>query len=301
MTFAGKLADSFRETGAIDTLVERRMHPSARFSLLDDMLVSRGDRSDWDLLHELHYKAEKPPLGAKYWKTTLHGETIGVLVTGLPRGLLKERHKAFPRLKPKSGDSKLVNTQRYNFINANFRVIGRFVFDTMYRGIGCGYRMMNLVARMENATFMEIQSSMSKFNHFGVKAGFRFVEPMNSNIYDKGVKLLRENFESNPQDYEALVMELEAKTGVAHDRVRQNCQSFYFKNSANERTGDMRFGNVSRLDTLSDRLLIRKLHQIILISPMYGVYKCPDKGRTLPDVLPLTAFDQQAPNEPLKL
>src|SRR5690606_18742294 len=111
----------------------------------------------WDLLHDLHYKAEKLPVGPRFWRLDLHGETIGVLVTGSPKGMLRERHIVFPNLKPGAGETKLTNTNRYLYINANFRVISRFVIDTMYRGIGAGYRMMNLVSRMEGNTFMEIQ------------------------------------------------------------------------------------------------------------------------------------------------
>ena len=294
-----KPVDGFRESGVSDLAVTRLTAVSDRFSLLNDMIVSRGTRADWDLLHELHYKAEGTPLGPKFWKTTLHGETIGVLVTGLSKGLCKERHVAFPKMKPAPGNSKLVNVQRYAFINAHFRVVGRFVFDTLYRGIGCGYRMLNLVARMENPTFMEIQSSMAKFNHFGQMAGYKFVKPMNSNVFDKGMVFIRENFESNPQDYEALIEELEAMSPAERRRTIEGCRRFYFRNSAKERTGDNRGRGIEVLDHISDRQLIRNLHSIILMSPMYGVYKNPDKGRTLPSELPLTAFDRQAPHEPL--
>ena len=142
-----------------------------------------------------------------------------MLVTANPKGLLKERHLAFPKLKPGAGDTKLTNTYRYKFINANFRVVSRFVVDTIYRGIGAGYRMMNLVSRMEGNTFMEIQSSMSKFNLFGQKAGFRFVKPSNSNKYEQGLKFFRTNFASSPQDFEAIVNELEGKSPAERERL----------------------------------------------------------------------------------
>jgi hypothetical protein len=277
------------------------MHPSARFSLLDDMIVSRGDKSDWELLHHLHYKAEGIPMGARYWKTTLHGETIGVIVTGLPKGLLKERHIAFPKLKPKGGDTKIVNTQRYVFINDNFRVIGRFVFDTMYRGIGCGYRMMNLVARMEGNTFMEIQSSMSKFNHFGQKAGFRFVTPLNSNKFDVGIRFFRENFVASPQDYEAIVDELSSKTGLEREKLIAECRTFYYRHSHMEKTGVNKGKGTSRVDGMTDHALIKNIQQMVLASPMYGVFKNPDRGRALPAELALNTFDRQPPTEPLVL
>jgi len=301
MELAGKLAETHRETGAVDALVERRTHPSARFSLLDDIIVSRGDKSSWEQLHELHYKAENLPIGPRYYKATLNSETIGVIVTGLPKGLLKERHLIFPALKPKGGDSKLINTRRYNIINAGFRVVSRFVFDTIYRGVGCGYRMMNLVARMEGYEFMEIQSSMSKFNHFGQKAGFRFVQPHNSNKFEVGLKFFRENFAADPADFEAIVAELDAKPAIGHDKLIAECRTFYYRHSHQEKTGVYKDLGTTRVDAMSDRDLIRRLQQLTLASPMYGIYFNPDKGRKLPDTLPLTAFDRQPTNKPLVL
>jgi ABC-type ATPase with predicted acetyltransferase domain len=275
--------------------------PRPRFSLLDSMIVERGTKADWDLLHDLHYKAENLPIGPRFWKLTLYGETIGVLVTANPKGLLKERHIAFPKIKPKGSDGKIQNTYRYVFINKNFRVISRFVVDTMYRGIGAGYRMMNLVSRMEGNTFMEIQSSMSKFNLFGQKAGFRFVKPMNANKYEAGLKFFRTNFASSPQDFEAILAELESKDQAGRDRLLQECKDFYYRHSALEKTGNNRDKGQGRVDGMDARTIIKGIQQITLASPMYGIWKNPDAGRPVPQRLPLTAFEKQGPNEPSSL
>src|SRR4051812_18337259 len=85
------------ETDTI-TLIERVDAPRPRFSLLGEMFVEKGSIDDWDKLHDLHYKAEELPMGPHFWKLTLRGETIGCIVVGLPRGLLKERHIAFPSI-----------------------------------------------------------------------------------------------------------------------------------------------------------------------------------------------------------
>lgn len=293
---AGKLAGASFDLPATETLIERVDAPAARFSLTERMFVERGNKSDWDLLHDLHYKAENLPIGPRFWRLALDGETIGVLVTGNPKGLLKERHIAFPNIKP-GKDSKITNTYRYKFINGNFRVISRFVVDTMYRGIGAGYRMMNLVSRMEGNTFMEIQSSMSKFNLFGQKAGFRFVPPLNSNKYEIGLKFFRAHFAASPQDFEAIVAELEGKPQQEREKLLQLCKDFYYRHSALEKTGNNRDKGQARVDAMSGRTIIKSMQQIVLASPMYGVWKTPDKGIVFPERLPLTAFDLQGPNE----
>jgi hypothetical protein len=287
-----------------DTLthIQRIDAPRARFSLMDEMIVSRGTVEDWYLLHDLHYKAEKLPLGPHFWKLTLHGRTIGVLVTSLPKGMLRERHLVFPNIKPGSGETKLTNTQRYVWINKNLRVVSRFVIDTMYRGIGAGYRMMNLVSRMEGLPFMEIQSSMSKFNAFGMKAGFRFVKPMNANMFVPVMKFFRKNFAASPQDFEAIVTEVEGKGAAEQLRLLELCRDWYMRNSALENTSkEGRENSERRVNAMDLRATVKGIQQIGLSCPLYGVWKCPDPLGTVPSVLPLLAFDRQGPNARLIL
>lgn len=284
-----------------ETLIERNDSPRASFSLAHDMWVERGTKADWDLLHDLHYKAEKLPIGPRFYRLSLYGETIGVLVTGAPKGMLRERHIVFPNLKPGAGETKLTNTNRYNYINANFRVISRFVIDTMYRGIGAGYRMMNLVSRIEGNTFMEIQSSMSKFNAFGQKAGFKFVKPMNANKYDQVMKFFRSHFSASPQDFEAILAEISAKPAAEQERIRDLCVDFYMRNSALENTSNGGAAMERRAAQMTVRDAIRGIQQIGLASPMYGIWKCPDPKGSVPERLPLLQFDKQGPNERLKL
>lgn len=282
-----------------DTIIERNDAPRASFKLLDDMIVERGTKDDWNLLHELHYKAEKLPVGPRFWRLSLYGETIGVLVTGSPKGMLRERHIVMPKLKP-GNDTRFTNTTRYKFINANIRVISRFVIDTMYRGIGAGYRMMNLVSRIEGNTFMEIQSSMSKYNTFGQKAGFRFVKPMNANNYEKVMKFFRMNFEANPADHEAILAEIDSKPQTERELVIEQCRQFYMRNSALENTSNAGSNAARRVAAMSAREIIKGIQQIGLASPLYGIWKCPDPKGSVPARLPLSAFDRQSPTERLK-
>lgn len=294
-------SEHFSESPLTETLITRADAPRARFTLIDDMIVERGSIADWHLLEHLHYKSEKMPFGPQFWKLTLYGETIGVLVMGSPKGMLKERHMAFPKIKP-GQDTKMTNTYRFNYINDNTRVVSRFVIDTMYRGIGAGYRMMNLVARMDGHSLIEIQSSMSKFNYFGQKAGFRFVRPMNSNNFTAGLKFFRMNFVSSPQDFEAIVAEINSKPEHVREALIQASRDFYYRYSALEKTGNNREKGAERVAAMGAREVIKAIQQIILASPMYGVYRTPDAGsKNLPNKLPLTQFDRQLPSEPLKL
>lgn len=284
-----------------DAIIEYEPSPRPRFPLLAEMVVERGSKADWNLLHDLHYKAENLPSAPRFWKLTLHGETIGVLVTASPKGLLKERHVAFPILKPGGGDTYVTNKQRYVWLNANVRVISRFVLDTMYRGVGAGYRFQNLASRLEGFRFMEIQSSMSKFNFFAQRAGFRFVRPMNSNHYAQGLKFFRSHFAASPQDFEVIVAEIDGLEQGARNRILAETRLFYLRHSALENTGNNRARGQARVEAMPVNTLIKSLQQLILASPMYGVWEDPDLGRTLPARLPLIAFDNQGVREPLNL
>src|SRR4029077_4573316 len=115
----------------LETEIRYDRSPAPSFPLMAEMLVERGTKKDWELLHELHYKAENLPSAPRFWRLTLAGETIGVMVTASPKGLLKERHVAFPILKPGGHDTPVTNRARYIWLNDNVRVIARFVIDTM--------------------------------------------------------------------------------------------------------------------------------------------------------------------------
>lgn len=270
------------------------------FPLLREMVVERGDNADWALLHHLHYKTEGRPFGPKYWRLRLHDETIGVIVLGSPKGMLKERHKVFPWIKP-GGDTLLSNRSRYKWANEHITVIARLVLDTRFRSVGAAYRFQNLVSRMSGRQLVEIQSSMSKYNLFAARAGFRFAEPMRSNKFEQGVRFFRETFESHPADIEAILAEIARMPAAIRRMTLEETRRFYYANSAKEKTGGAGKTGRERVAKMEPRELIRQLQQLVLASPLYAGYVNPDWGRALPDNLPLTAFDRQPTDAPLVL
>jgi len=287
--------------------IERRAGRSA-FPLLAEMWVERGDRADWDLLHALHYKMTSTPVGAKYWRVRHRGETVGVIVFGMSRPLLKERHAIFPLLTP-GGDTQISNIHRYRYINDNYRVVGRLVVDTMFRSGGVAYRFLNLASRMTGFTFIEIQSSMSKYNFFAQRAGFTFVRPIKSGHYDKGLKFMRRYFEAHPGDQEALMEEFAAFSPAMRAKVERELKDFYFQHSPLEKTGSRRHYSHGVVENWDVRRTISKIQGLCFASPLYGLYRNPE-GRPgvgflddtgLPARLPLLAFDLQPPDRPIDL
>lgn len=275
--------------------------PSARFSLLDEMYVELGSKDDWDRLAGFHYKAESLPAGPRYYRcVTASNDLVGICVMSSVALLLASRHDVFPKLKC-GNDTKMTNTRRANFLNQNFCRAARIVTDTLYRGVGASYRMVNLAARMHGKQYCEIQSSMSKFNPFDVKAGFQHGHLRSANAYEKGVKFLRGYFDSHPADHQAIMEEYNRWPAGVQKRVLEEMALFYYRHSTLIKTGKNFFtGSGKRqIESMSASNMLREIQQLTFATPVYGVYKNPDVGRQLPPRLPLSAFDRQGVAEPL--
>jgi ABC-type ATPase with predicted acetyltransferase domain len=293
-----------------DLLVERRQVPAKHaLSLLPEIYVERGTKEDWDLLHELHYKAENLGIGPRIFRCVLRGQTIGVGVMTVPKMLLSGRNELFTHLRPNVGgrDTKIINKYRAEWINDHACTNSRLVLDTMYRGAGIAYRMQNLMMRMTGCKLVEFQSSMSKFNPFASKAGIRFTKPKRSSNYERGLQWFRRWFESIPTDFVGIMAELDLMPGKAREKCVAEMRKFYYDFSSMEKSGDNRMNGTRRVDALPVDKLLKNLQQLVFASPLYGVYVNPDYDDAkdcaveLPDRLPLLAFDNQAVDAPLNL
>jgi hypothetical protein len=292
-----------------DIRIERRAVPENHMlSLLDECYVERGDIDDWNLLHELHYKAESLGIGPRIYRCVLQGRTIGVGVMTVPKILLSGRNEVFEHLKPNTGgmDTRLINRHRAMWLNGHACTNSRLVLDTMYRGAGIAYRMQNLMMRMTGCQVIEFQSSMSKFNPFAGKAGIRFTKPKRSAKFEKGLEFFRRWFESNPSDYVGIMKEIEGMPKAVREKCVAEMRKFYYASSALEKTGNARFRGEDRRDNMEVGYLLKSLQQLTLASPLYGVYLNPDasdeKAKSkLPPRLPILAFDNQPTDAPLDL
>jgi hypothetical protein len=295
-----------------DVVIARRPLPAHHsLSLLPRIYVERGDKHDWDLLHELHYKAERLGIGPKVYRCVLAGHgTIGVGVMTVPKMLLSGRNHAFRHMKPNQDgrDTRVMNQHRALWMNDHSCTNSRLVLDTMYRGAGIAYRMQNLMMRMTGCRFVEFQSSMSKFNPFAAKAGMRFTPPRRSNYYEKGLGFFKRWFACHPSDYVGVMTELQAMPEAVRAKCVDEMRHFYYRCSSMEKSGDNRANGTSRVEAMAVGYLVKSLQQLVLASPLYGVYENPDFDSAadclradMPARLPLLAFDLQATNEPLDM
>lgn len=297
-------------TDSPDMLVRRMATPNHHsLSLLPEIYVERGTKEDWDLLHELHYKAENLGIGPRIFRCVLRGQTIGVGVMTVPKMLLAGRNELFTHLRPNVGgrDTKLINKYRAEWINDHACTNSRLVLDTMYRGAGIAYRMQNLMMRMTGCKFVEFQSSMSKFNPFAAKAGVRFTRPKRSANYERGLAWFRRWFESIPTDFVGVMAELNAMPSAVREKCVTEMRKFYYDFSSMEKSGDNRMNGTRRVEALAVEKLLKNLQQLVFASPLYGVYINPDyddasdRPIELPARIPLLAFDNQPVDAPLIL
>lgn len=280
-----------------------RCEPQAGiFPMLAAMHIERGSKDDWEALHEFHYKSDGSSGGGRFYRIMFGERLAGVAMFRYPRGLLRDRHRLFPDLGPEPGrDTHLTNVYRFKYLNQRFTLNARTVCDPLFRGIGLGYRLLNLASRMEGREYCEIQSSMSRFNEFAHRAGYRFVTPSKHGSHDEIVALYARWFDSNPIDQITVVEEFERMKPAIQTKVLAEMKRTYWKNSALSQTGKNLRKGMATVEHLTIKEVVKGLNQLAFASPLYGVYKNPDFGRELPARLPILAFDWQGVNEPLNL
>jgi ABC-type ATPase with predicted acetyltransferase domain len=292
-----------------ETVVKTDPGPYKRpLSLISSIYVERGCAEDWNAMKALHYKAHDTGVGPIFTRCLIEHkpgveETIGALVLAVPKVLDAGRNEVFPNLKPNQDgiDTKLMQSMRVKWMNRNIRSGSRNVVDTMYRSAGIGYRLCNLAFRMSGFRYLETRASMTRFNPFATKAGMRFVSPKTAPALEAGIEALTRNFKSPPYDYAAILEELETMPDYARVAALRDIREFYYKHSAMEKSGEKRLAGRSRVATLPVAYLIKQVMQITFASTVYSVYRNPDYGRKLPDRIPITAFDNQPTDEPLRL
>ena len=159
---------------------------------------------------------------------------------------------------------------------------------------------------MHDKPILEIQSSMSKYNPFAMKAGFKFIKPERPKSYESALKVFQRHFRSDPGDNESVMKELFTMAEGRRKRALRDLVADYHKNSSLAKAGRNRGTTVQDIaDSLVDEAsivkLLKEIHTLSFTSPLYGVYRNPDFGRELPDTLPLLAFDNQPLDAPLDL
>lgn len=305
-----------------DLLVERRVPPAKHtLSLLDNIFVEWGSKTDWDSLSELHYKGHTLAAGSRFIRCVLDHpdgskELIGIMVFANPRPLDGGRNEVFPHLKPnvEGRDNRLINQTRLRWINSNMTWNNRTVLDTMYRSAGIAYRFKGLAYRMYagrfNKPYVESRSSMGRFNPFSIKAGMKFVKPKPAAALEHGIKFLTGHFKSPPQDVVSIKEELDAHPPAHRALLERRLREFYYRWSSVEKSGDKRDLGMTRVNELDIDYVLKQVMQLVFSATVYWIWISPDveknaaghlvKCREFPERMPILAFDCQGPTDPYR-
>lgn len=290
--------------------VRRQARPAKHeLSLLKHCYVEWGTKADWDALCELHYKGHTLAAGSRYMRCMLcePGDTprlIGIMVFANPQPLSKGRNMVFPHMRPNTNgrDNRLVNQARMSWINKYLTWNNRTVLDTMYRSAGIAYRFKNLAYRMYcsryERRFVESVSSMGRFNPFSIKTGMKFVKPKVAAALEPGLQFFSAHFKSDPSDMVAILQEFRAIPDTERPFFDRRLREFYYRWSSMEKSGDKRDLGMTRINGLSIEHVLKEVMQLVFSATVYWVWQAVDTQK-LPDRMPVTAFDEQGPNEPL--
>lgn len=293
-----------------EIIITRDKRPEKhQLSILKDIFVEWGTKADWDTLCELHYKGHSLAAGSRFIRCVLRDpdgsdQLIGIMVFANPQPLSKGRNEVFKHLKPNANgrDNRLVNQARLSWVNKNITWNNRTVLDTMYRGAGIAYRFKNLAYRMYCAhygrLFVESVSSMGRFNPFSVKTGMKFIKPKTATAFDAGMAFFAGHFKASPRDIVAINDELKSRPEAERVFLERRLREFYHRWSSMEKSGDKRDLGMTRVNTLPMDYVLKQTMQLVFSSTVYWLWRAVDTQK-LPTRMPVTAFDEQGPNEPL--
>lgn len=232
-------------------------------------------------------------------------QLIGVMVFANPRPLDGGRNEVFPAMKPNVNgrDNRMINQHRLRQINKSLTWNNRTVLDTMYRSAGIAYRFKNIAYRMYcshyNRLHVESRSSMGRFNPFSIKTGMSFTKPKTAAALEPGLKFFKAHFKSDPTDIVAIHEELKAMEDWQREFTEKRLREFYYKWSSVEKSGDKRDLGMTRVNSLSMEYVLKQIMQLVFSATVYWIWHARDKPGSLPLVMPVRAFDEQGPNEPL--
>ena len=146
--------------------------------------------------------------------------------------------------------------------------------------------------------FVESVSSMGRFNPFSVKTGMKFVKPKTATAFEPGMAFFAGHFKASPHDIVAIAEELAGKPEIERLFLERRLREFYHRWSSMEKSGDKRDLGMTRVNELPIDYVLKQTMQLVFSSTVYWLWAAVDTQK-LPTVMPLTAFDEQGPNEPL--
>lgn len=149
--------------------IEKKNYDSIN-PFLKDITVELGNIEDYKKLGKYHYKNKNARFTKYIYKMLYKEMLIGVAVFSMPKQQLVGRNVYF--------NKKYVNEKGVPLlkdVNRDFLTASRLIVHPMFRGIGLGSELVKRTFPLIDVPYIEIVSTMSKYNKFLEVAGATYV------------------------------------------------------------------------------------------------------------------------------
>ena len=163
-------ADYVFDFGMGEGLTIERFTQKPKNPFMEFIKIEEGTIEDYKKLGKYHYKNTEAKFVKKIFKMLYNNLLIGVAVYSAPKQQLVGRNIYFGK--------KYVNEKGVPIlsdVNRDIIMGSRFIIHPMFRGIGLGAELVRLTAPLVDKPYIEIISTMSKYNKFLEKAGAIYV------------------------------------------------------------------------------------------------------------------------------
>jgi ABC-type lipoprotein export system ATPase subunit/GNAT superfamily N-acetyltransferase len=131
-------------------------------SLIKEIRVEEGTRSDYALLADFHYRSHNLGIVRKIFRAVRGTEVAGAIVYCYPGMTVAGRLKVLPKMSVQD-------------LNRDLSVIMRVVTHPKYRTIGLGQRLVRETLPLVDTPYVETIAVMAKYNPFFERAGMQKV------------------------------------------------------------------------------------------------------------------------------
>jgi ABC-type transport system involved in cytochrome c biogenesis ATPase subunit len=142
-------------------------HPTQECSLIREMKVEQGSKSDWGKLAVFHYRGHKTSVVRRIFRLMRVGELCGVIVYTYPPPACYGRRLMLPRMSMQE-------------LNKRLSTINRVVIHPKYRTIGLGAKLIRETLPLVGTSYVELIAVMAKYSPFAEKAGMKKVAAQQS-------------------------------------------------------------------------------------------------------------------------
>jgi len=168
--------------------IEVRYYPNEpvmECSLMKEIRIEEGTRSDYGLLAGFHYRSHNVGIVRKIFRAVRGSEVAGVIVYCYPGMTVAGRLKVLPKMSVQD-------------LNQKLSVIMRVVVHPKYRTIGLGQRLVRETLPLAGTPYVETIAVMAKYNPFFERGGMQKIMEQPTSKHALAIREVLSNLGFNP-------------------------------------------------------------------------------------------------------